>query len=93
MEIPKIEYSNITLSQKQRFFPFTNMKGIVIPPTMGFAIAYDSSNNYFMGIVVSLNGEKGYVRRNEETVLIRTCETFLGRKTCRSEEDIAVKLE
>ncbi|VVB79656.1 Uncharacterised protein [uncultured archaeon] len=90
MEIPIVEFSKMTDEQRARFIQFENMRGVAIPKGVGFAIAYNSSNGYYMGTVISLNGEAGYARRNKETVLIRTCETFLGTKPMRSESDLVI---
>lgn len=80
----------MTDEQASRLVRFENMKGIAIPSGVGFAIAYDSSNGYYMGTIISLNGEEGYARRGKETILIRTCETFLGERPSRAESDLVI---
>jgi hypothetical protein len=93
MKLSFIEYSTLNSEQLGRLTPFRNLQGIVIPPRTGFAVAVDSSNGYYLGVVTSRNGEQGYERNNKETILVRTCETFLACKPIRGEYDIVAKLE
>jgi hypothetical protein len=87
MGISIVEFSEMTEEQKKRFTHFENMRGIVIPPRVGFAIAYDSGKGHYMGTITSHNGEEGYTRRDKETILIRTCESFLASRPIRAASD------
>ena len=92
MKIPRIEYAEMTPSERTRFFPFENMRPMVVPARIGFAIAYDSSKGYYMGVVISNNGEQGYRKRKKEQIFVRTCETSLAAGIMRNPGDIVAKL-